>query len=83
MNKKICVEDFSQGFFFLPSCCGFCSFWNNLIGNVNLFIRQAEFDTQIPEFDIQIQEFNTQIPEFDTQISEFDTQIPEFDMSRN
>ena len=29
------------------------------IGNVNLYIRQAEFDTQIPEFD-------TQIPEFDT-----------------
>ena len=44
--------------------------WNN--GNVNLYIRQAEFDTQIPEFD-------TQIPEFDTQILEFDTQIPEFD----
>ena len=42
------------------------------IGNVNLYIRQAEFDTQIPEFD-------TQIPEFDTQISEFDIQIPEFD----
>ena len=42
------------------------------IGNVNLYIRQAEFDTQIPEFD-------TQIPEFDTQILEFDTQIPEFD----
>ena len=41
-------------------------------GNVNLYIRQAEFDTQIPEFD-------TQIPEFDTQILEFDTQIPEFD----
>ena len=41
-------------------------------GNVNLYIRQAEFDTQIPEF-------NTQIPEFDTQILEFDTQIPEFD----
>ena len=38
-------------------------------GNVNLYIRQAEFDTQIPEFD--------------TQISEFDTQIPEFDRSRN
>ena len=42
------------------------------IGNVNLYIRQAEFDTQIPEFD-------NQIPEFDNQISEFDTQIPELD----
>ena len=30
------------------------------IGNVNLYIRQAKFDTQIPEFD-------TQIPKFDTQ----------------
>ena len=39
---------------------------------VNLYIRQAEFDTQIPEFD-------NQIPEFDTHISEFDTQIPELD----
>ena len=29
-------------------------------GNVNLYIRQAKFDTQIPEFD-------TQIPKFDTQ----------------
>ena len=38
------------------------------IGNVNLYIRQAEFDTQIPEFDIQISEFDTQIPEFDTWI---------------
>ena len=36
------------------------------IGNVNLYIRQAEFDTQIPEFDTQISEFDTQIPEFDT-----------------
>ena len=35
-------------------------------GNVNLYIRQAEFDTQIPEFDTQISEFDTQIPEFDT-----------------
>ena len=42
------------------------------IENVNLYIRQAEFDTQIPEFD-------SQIPEFDNQISESDTQIPEFD----
>ena len=42
------------------------------IGNVNLYIRQAEFDTQTPEFD-------NQIPEFDTHISEFDTQIPELD----
>ena len=48
-------------------------------GNVNLYIRQAEFDTQIPEFDTQIPEFDTQISEFDTQILEFDTQIPEFD----
>ena len=37
-------------------------------GNVNLYIRQAEFDTQIPEFDTQISEFDTQIPEFDTWI---------------
>ena len=50
------------------------------IGNVNLYIRQAEFDTQIPEFDTQIPEFDTQIPEFDTQILDFDTQIPEFDI---
>ena len=48
-------------------------------GNVNLYIRQAEFDTQIPEFDTQIPEFDTQIPKFDTQIPEFDTQILEFD----
>ena len=40
----------------------------NLIGNINLYIRQAEFDTQIPEFD-------TQIPEFDTQNQEFDAWI--------
>ena len=39
-----------------------------LNGNVNLFIRQAEFDTQIPEFDTQIPEFYTQILEFDTWI---------------
>ena len=37
-------------------------------GNVNLYIRQAEFDIQIPEFDTQISEFDTQIPEFDTWI---------------
>ena len=36
------------------------------IGNVNLYIRQAEFDTQFPEYDTQILEFDTQIPEFDT-----------------
>ena len=41
---------------------------NVTIGNVNLYIRQAEFDTQIPEFDTQILEFDTQIPEFDTWI---------------
>ena len=41
---------------------------NQHIGNVNLYIRQAEFDTQIPEFDTQILEFDTQIPEFDTWI---------------
>ena len=35
-------------------------------GNVNLYIRQAEFDIQIPEFNTQILEFDTQIPEFDT-----------------
>ena len=37
-------------------------------GNVNLYIRQAEFDTQIPEFNTQISKFDTQIPEFDTWI---------------
>ena len=37
-------------------------------GNVNLYILQAEFDTQILEFDTQILEFATQIPEFDTWI---------------
>ena len=42
---------------------------------VNLYIRQAEFDTQIPEFDNQIPEFNIQISEFNTQITEFDTWI--------
>ena len=45
---------------------------NSSIGNVNLYIRQAEFDTLSPEFDTQISEFDTQIPEFDTQIPEFD-----------
>ena len=44
-------------------------------GNVNLYIRQAEFDTQIPEFYFQIPEFDTQILEFDTHIPEFDTWI--------
>ena len=39
-----------------------------VIGNINLYIRQAEFDTQIPEFDTQILKFDTQIPEFDTWI---------------
>ena len=37
-------------------------------GNVNLYIRQAEFDTKIPEFNTKISEFDTQIPEFDTWI---------------
>ena len=48
---------------------------HNHIGSVNLYIRQAEFDTQIPEFDNQISEFDTQISEFDNQIPEFDTWI--------
>ena len=39
-----------------------------LLLELNLYIRQAEFDTQIPEFDTQIPEFDTQIPEFDTWI---------------
>ena len=37
----------------------------SFIGNVNLYICHAEFDTQIPEFDTQNSEFDTQIPEFD------------------
>ena len=42
------------------------TFFYKVIGNVNLYIPQAEFDIQIPEFDTQISEFDTQIPEFDT-----------------
>ena len=38
------------------------------IGNANLYIRQAEIDTQIQEFDTQISEFDTQIAEFATRI---------------
>ena len=48
---------------------GIVRIWKfHFIGNVNLYIRQAEFDTQIPEFDTQILKFDTQIPEFDTWI---------------
>ena len=54
-SKLQYVESF-QGLDFDPSLHN---------GNVNLYIRQAEFDTQIPEFD-QILEFDTQILEFDT-----------------
>ena len=38
----------------------------SVIGNVNLYIRHAEFDTKTREFDTQISESDTQIPEFDT-----------------
>ena len=46
---------------------------NRAIGNVNLYIRQAEFDTQIPKL----------TPKFQNSTSKFQNSTPEFDRSQN